>query len=58
MAHALDISEFHMLSLHGSYRELGPNYLDEWRRDHLVDRLTRRLQRLGYRVYPEPLQTV
>jgi transposase len=57
VAHAIVVSAFHMLSRHEPYRELGPNYLDERQRDHLVDRLTRRMQRLGYRVHLEPVQT-
>jgi transposase len=57
VAHAIVVSAFHMLSRHEPYRELGPNYFDERRREHLVDRLTRRIQHLGYRVHLEPLQT-
>jgi transposase len=57
VAHAIVVSAFHMLSRHEPYRELGPNDLDERQRDHLVDRLTRRMQRLGYRVHLEPVQT-
>jgi transposase len=57
VAHAIVVSAFHMLSRHEPYRELGPNYFDERRRDHLVDRLTRRIQHLGYRVHLEPVQT-
>jgi transposase len=57
VAHAIVVSAFHMLSRHEPYRELGPNYLDERRRDHLVDRLTRRIQHLGYRVQLEPVGT-
>ena len=57
VAHAIVVSAFHMLSRHEPYRELGPNYFDERRREHLVDRLTRRIQHLGYRVHLEPVQT-
>jgi transposase len=57
VAHAIVVSAFHMLSRHEPYCELGPNYFDERRRDHLVDRLTRRIQHLGYRVHLEPVQT-
>jgi hypothetical protein len=46
-----------MLSRHAPARERGPHDLDERRRDHRVARLTRRMQRLGYRVYREPVQT-
>jgi transposase len=58
VAHAIVVSAFHMLSRHELYRELGANYFDEQRRHHLVDRLTRRLQRFGYHVHLEPVQTV
>ena len=57
VAHAIVVSAFHMLSRQEPYRELGPNYFDERRRDHLVDRLTRRIQHLGYHVHLEPVQT-
>jgi transposase len=57
VAHAFVVSAFHMLSRHEPYCELGPRYLDKRQRDHFVDRLTRRMQRLGYRVHLEPVQT-
>jgi transposase len=57
VAHAIVVSAFHMLSRHELYRELGANYVDEQRRDHLVDHLTRRIQRLGYHVHLERVQT-
>ena len=37
------------------HRELGANYFDERRRQFSVDRLTRRIERLGYRVHLEPV---
>jgi transposase len=55
VAHAIVVSAFHMLSRHEPYHELGPNYFDQQRRDYLVDRLTRRIERLGYRVSLEPV---
>jgi transposase len=58
VAHAIVVSAFHMLSRHEPYRELGANYFGEQRRHHLVGRLTRRLQRFGYHVHLEPVQTV
>jgi transposase len=57
VAHAIVVSAFHMLSRHEPYHELGTNYFDEQRRDHLVDHLTRRIQRLEYHVQLEPGQT-
>jgi transposase len=55
VAHAIVVSAFHMLSRHEPYRELGANYFDAQRRAHLVDHLTRRIQRLGYHVHLEPV---
>ena len=57
VAHAIVVSAFHRLSRHEPYRELGANYFDAHRRDHLIDRLTRRMQHLGYRVQLEPART-
>ena len=48
-------SVFHMLSRNEVYRELGANYFDERRRQFTVDRLTRRIEHLGYRVHLEPV---
>ena len=55
VAHAIVVSAFHMLSRHEPYHELGANYFDEFRRHHLVDRLARRIERLGYRVSLQPV---
>jgi transposase len=55
VAHAIVVRAFPMLARHEAYHELGPNYLDEQRRDHLGDRLTRRIERLGYRVSLDPV---
>ena len=55
VAHSIVVSAFYMLSRNESYHELGANYFDEHRREHVVDRLTRRLQHLGYRVSLEPV---
>jgi transposase len=57
VAHAIVVSAFHLLSRHEPDHELGANYIDERRCDHLVDRLTRRIPHLGYRVHLEPIQT-
>jgi transposase len=55
VAHAIVVSAFYRLSRHESSHDLGANYCDEHRREHVVDRLTRRLQHLGYRVSLEPV---
>jgi hypothetical protein len=48
-------SVFHMLSRTEPYHELGATYFDERRRHYTVDRLTSRIEHLGYRVHLEPL---
>lgn len=58
VAHSMMRSVFHMLSRNESYRELGANYFDERRRHYTVDRLTRRIEHLGYRVHLEPVASV
>jgi transposase len=55
VAHSMVVSAVHMLSRHEPYRELGANDFDECQRSHLVDRLTRRIERLGYHVSLEPV---
>jgi transposase len=57
VAQALVVRALHRLSRHAPYRELGPNDVDKRRRDHLVARLTRRLQHFEDRVQLEPVQT-
>jgi transposase len=54
VAHSILVSAYHMLSRNEPYHELGANYFDELRRQHVVGRLTRRIERLGYRVSLEP----
>ena len=56
-AHSIMVRVLHMLSRNEPYRELGPNYFDERRRHYTVDRLTSRIEHLGYRVHLEPLPT-
>ena len=56
VAYAIVVSAFHMLSRQEPYRELGANYFDAQRHGHLVDRLTRRIEHLGYHVHLEPVQ--
>jgi transposase len=57
VAHSIMKSIFYMLSRNVPYRELGANYFDERRRHYTVDRLTRRIEHLGYRVHLEPVAT-
>ena len=53
VAHAMLVSAFHMLGRQESYRELGADYFDRLRQSQSVDRLTRRLEQLGYQVHLE-----
>jgi hypothetical protein len=46
-AHSIVVSAFHRLSRQEPYRELGATYFDEHRREHVIDRLTRRLPRVS-----------
>jgi hypothetical protein len=55
VAHSIVVSAFHMLIRDEPYRELGAHYFDDRRQAHLVDQLTRRIERLGYRVTLEPV---
>jgi transposase len=55
VAHSMVVRAFPMLSRHEPYRELGAHDFDAGQRTHLVDRLTRRIERLGYRVSLEPV---
>jgi transposase len=55
VARSMVVSAFHRLSRHEPYPELGANDFDECQRTHLVDRLTRRIERLGYPVSLEPV---
>jgi hypothetical protein len=57
VAHARVVSALHRRSRHEPSRALGPTYVDARRRDHLVDRLTRRIQHFGSRVQLDPVQT-
>lgn len=50
VAHSILISVYYILSRREPYRDLGPNYFDEHKREATVQRLTHRLQKLGYTV--------
>jgi transposase len=55
VAHAILVSTYQMLARNEPSHELGANDFDELRRRQVVDRLTRRIERLGYRVSLEPV---
>lgn len=50
VAHAILIIAYQMLKTDQPYRELGENHFDNLRPEKTVDRLVRRLQKLGYQV--------
>jgi transposase len=50
VAHSMLIALYHMLKDGTHFHDLGPDYLDERRKQALVRRSVRRLQELGYRV--------
>jgi len=55
VAQAIVVSAFHRLCRHAASHELGANDVAEPRRHRFVDRLTRRIERLGYRVHLDPV---
>jgi transposase len=55
VAHRILITIYHMLSKHKPWQEFGATYLDERNKSRLVNRMTRRMERLGYRIMLEPV---
>jgi hypothetical protein len=55
VAHSMGVSAFHLRSRHAPSRELEANDFEACPRTHLVDRLTRRMERLGYHVSLDPV---
>lgn len=51
-AHALLVVIYNLLKRGVEYKDLGATYLDEIARERIVDRLTKRLNKLGYEVTP------
>ena len=58
VAYTIVINALHMLARHEPSRELGATYFDAQWRGHLVDRLIRRIERLGYRASLEAAPAV
>ena len=50
VAHSILVSVYFILSRREPYHDLGPSYFDERKREATVERLTHRLEKLGYRV--------
>jgi transposase len=55
VAHSIVVSAFHRLIRAAPYREWGAHDFDDRRQAQLVDQLTRRIERLGYRVTLDPV---
>jgi len=50
VAHSLLLVIYHILHNNSEYRDLGADYLDQARAEHLVRFHRKRLQQLGYKV--------
>jgi transposase len=50
VGHSMLVIAYHLLREGGVYEDLGPNYFDEQKEQHVVSRLQHRLERLGYEV--------
>jgi transposase len=50
VAHSILVIVYHVLLRHEPYREMGGNYFDERKRESVVNRLVRRLEKLGYQI--------
>jgi hypothetical protein len=54
VAHSVVVSAFYMFVRQEPYHKLGATYFDEQRQHHVVDRLMRGIEQLGYHVHLEP----
>lgn len=54
IGHAILVIAYHILKTRQPYIELGPNYLDERKKQAVVRRNVKKLQDLGYEVRIEP----
>jgi len=57
VAHSILVIAYHIIQRHEPYQDLGSNYFDERRKLSTANRLTRRLEKLGYQVAITPLAT-
>jgi transposase len=55
VAHSILVIAYHVLKRHQPYQELGANYFDERKKESVAQRLTKRLEKLGYQVKLEPM---
>ncbi len=54
VAHAILVIAYHILQRRAPYQDLGANYFDERQKVSTANRLTRRLEKLGYRLLITP----
>lgn len=57
VAHRILTAVYHILLKQQPFQDLGANYLDERRQQHLLKRMCLRIQQLGYQVNLEPTPT-
>jgi transposase len=50
VGHSILVSAYHMLSRHEPYHDLGGDYFDQFKREHVANHLVRRLEKLGFQV--------
>jgi len=55
VAHSILVIAYHILERHQPYYELGGNFFDERKKESVTQRLTKRLEKLGYQVKLEPV---
>ncbi len=49
------VISYHIMKRQQPYKELGGNYFDERKKESVAQRLTKRLEKLGYQVALEPV---
>jgi transposase len=54
VAHSILVIAYHMLRRHEPYHEKGGNYFDERKKESVINRLLKRIERLGYTTHIEP----
>lgn len=55
VAHSIIVVAYHMMKRHEPYQDLGGDYYDRRKKEHLTRHLTQRLELLGYAVDLKPL---
>jgi hypothetical protein len=55
VAHRILTAIYHILTKHQPFQDLGVSYLDERRQQHLLQRMSHRIQQLGYQVNLQPI---